>query len=80
MTSISAYFFGAPNDSHDRACREIFEARGAKFIGAGTMFLGPRSGERDQQWDVADRRAAGVRAALTKAGFRLSPTPIGDTV
>lgn len=75
---ISAYFYGGPGDPMDRACRSIFEERGAKSIGAGTMLVGNGSGERDQCWDVPDDRAEECRAALKKAGFRLEPTPHDD--
>lgn len=73
---IIAYFYGGPGDPLDKACRSLFEAvDGARSIGAGTMLVGKGAGERDVEYDVPDDKADDVRAALKKAGFRLTPTP-----
>ncbi len=61
----------------DKAARAIFEERGGKSIGAGTKLDGNGAGERDVEYEIADDRAEECRAALKRAGFRLSPTPHG---
>ena len=75
MTSVSAYFYGAPGGHLDKACRSVFEAcAGAISIGAGTVMVGRAAGERDVQYMVPDEHVEQTRAALKKAGFRLEPT------
>jgi hypothetical protein len=68
---MSAYFYGAPGDPRDQACRAIFEQQGAKRLGAGTMMVGANAGERDQEWEVDGAKAEATRAALRRAGFRV---------
>lgn len=72
MTRVTAYFYGQPGGSLDKACRSIFEARGAESIGAGTDLT---TGERDVEYAVPANRVEEVKGALKKAGFRLEPTP-----
>lgn len=73
---IRAYFYDGPGSTLDKMCRSIFEARGGRSIGAGTLLVGPTAGERDVEYDIPDNRADDCRTALKRAGFRLEPTPV----
>jgi hypothetical protein len=77
---IAAYFYGYPGGPMDKAARSIFEARGGQSIGAGTVMAGPAAGERDIVYDVPDDCADECREALKRSGFRLTPTPMWDSV
>jgi hypothetical protein len=71
---ISAYFYGGPGESLDRAARAIFVQHDGKAIGAGTLMIGPSAGERDVEYEVPWDKAEDCQKALKKAGFRLQPT------
>lgn len=73
---VFAYFYtNEPGSNLEKACRSIFDARGGRYIGAGTWMVGPAKGERDVQYDIPGDRVEETKAALKKAGFRLEPTP-----
>ena len=74
MSTLTAYLFDVPDGPRDKAAHAIFREHQGHFVGAGTMLVEPRAGERDVEYDIPDEHRAACAGALKKAGFRLVPS------
>jgi len=78
MMNMTAFCYDEPGGIMDKVAKAIFEDAGGRSIGAGTMLVGDRAGERDIQYHVPDDKADHVKGVLEKAGFRVKMQPVAS--